>query len=214
MLVAEQPDLFKLRNVLLKTHQQALKAGQIIQGIKALMSSQQKVRSYAAVNTLIQNVVSLCRTDLNSHQIMLVLELADDLPDILLDEIQIEQVLLNLLRNSIDALQEILGKPRQLRIQTCINNKQEIQVSVHDNGSGIDEAKKDKILAPFFTTKVTGMGMGLSISRSIIEAHQGALSFSSQPDEGTRFYFSLPIINKTELYKLTTFIPVKNKLYL
>ena len=124
---------------------------------------------------------------------MLVLELADDLPDIFLDEIQIEQVLLNLLRNGIDALQEMLGKPRQLRIQTRINNKQEIQVSVHDNGAGIEETKKHKILAPFFTTKVTGMGMGLSISRSIIEAHQGVLSFSSLPDEETRFYFSLPV---------------------
>jgi len=145
---------------------------------------------------------------------MLVFELADDLPDIFLDEIQIEQVLLNLVRNSIDALQDNSAKPRQLSIHTHITKAEEIQVTVHDNGSGIDEAKKDKILAPFFTTKVTGMGMGLSISRSIIEAHQGALSFSSQPDEGTRFYFSLPIINKTELYKLTTFIPVKNKLYL
>jgi len=122
-----------------------------------------------------------------------VLELADDLPDILLDEIQIEQVLLNLLRNSIDALQEMLEKPRQLRIQTRINNKQDIQVTVHDNGLGIEEAKKHKILAPFFTTKATGMGMGLSISRSIIEAHQGVLNFSSQADEGTRFYFLLPV---------------------
>ena len=193
LLEAESPDLLKLKDVLLKTYQQALKAGQIIQGIKALVNSQQKIRSYAAINTLIHNVVSLCRTDLSRHQITLVLELADDLPDLLLDEIQIEQVLLNLLRNSIDALQEISGKPRQLRIQTRINNKQEIQVSMHDNGLGIDEAYKDKILAPFFTTKVTGMGMGLSISRSIIEAHQGALNFSSQAYEGTCFYFLLPI---------------------
>ena len=193
LLETESPDLVKLSDVLLKTHQQALKAGQIIKGIKALVSSQQKVRSYAAVNTLIQNVVSLCRNDLNSHQIALGLDLSDNLPDILLDEIQIEQVLLNLLRNSIDALQEILGKPRQLRIQTRINNNQEIQVSVHDNGSGIKEAKKHKILAPFFTTKATGMGIGLSISRSIIKAHQGDLNFSSQADEGTCFYFLLPV---------------------
>jgi len=85
---------------------------------------------------------------------------------------------------------------RQMLIQTHMKNLKQIEVKVNDNGSGIDEAQKEKILTPFFTTKPSGMGMGLSISRSIIEAHEGDLSFSSNPEEGTTFYFTLPVKRK------------------
>jgi signal transduction histidine kinase len=85
---------------------------------------------------------------------------------------------------------------RQILIQTCLKNLNEIEVKVNDNGSGIDDAQKEKILMPFFTTKSTGMGMGLSISRSIIEAHQGVFEFKSKPEEGTTFYFTLPVKKK------------------
>jgi len=77
-----------------------------------------------------------------------------------------------------------------------LKNLNEIEVKVNDNGSGIDDAQKEKILTPFFTTKSTGMGMGLSISRSIIEAHQGIFEFKSKPEEGTTFYFTLPVKKK------------------
>jgi len=85
---------------------------------------------------------------------------------------------------------------RQVLIQTCMNNLNQVEVKVNDNGSGIDEALKEKILTPFFTTKSTGMGMGLSISRSIIEAHQGVFNFNSKAEEGATFSFILPVKRK------------------
>ena len=85
---------------------------------------------------------------------------------------------------------------RQVLIQTHMKSLNQIEIKVNDNGSGIDDAQKEKILTPFFTTKPTGMGMGLSISRSIIEAHEGVLSFNSKPEEGTTFYFTLPVKRK------------------
>jgi len=111
-----------------------------------------------------------------------------------IDDVQIEQVLLNLIRNSIDALIDLPQKTqRQVRIQSHIKNHNQIEITVNDNGSGIDDAQKENILKPFCTTKPTGMGMGLSISRSIIEAHQGVLSFNSNTKEGTTFYLTLPV---------------------
>ncbi|MCK9622517.1 MAG: ATP-binding protein, partial [Methylobacter sp.] len=100
----------------------------------------------------------------------------------------------NLIRNSVNALQNLPEKQsRQLTIHSQLTPGNSIQVSVKDNGPGIDAAQKQKVLTPFYTTKAEGMGMGLSISRSIIEAHEGALRFKSEPGEGTTFYFTLPI---------------------
>jgi len=98
--------------------------------------------------------------------------LARNLPNVTIDNVQIDQVLLNLIRNSIDALKNLPKKTqRQIQIQTHMKSFNQIEIKIHDNGSGINEAQKEKIMTPFFTTKPTGMGMGLSISRSIIEAH-------------------------------------------
>jgi signal transduction histidine kinase len=131
---------------------------------------------------------------LKQNNIMLELDLAKNIPIMTIDDIQIEQVLLNLIRNSIDAMTTMpQNHPRRLRIRSHIKKLNLVEIKVNDNGSGIDDAQKEKILTPFFTTKDTGMGMGLSISRSIIEAHQGVFNFSSSPDEGTTFSFTLPV---------------------
>jgi len=107
--------------------------------------------------------------------------------------VQIEQVLLNLIRNSFDALkQKTQTKQRQLSIQSCQDNHH-IIVRIKDNGPGIEPADQAKILTPFYTSKTTGMGMGLSICQSIVKAHDGELSFNSEPGKGTTFYFSLPL---------------------
>ena len=194
---ADKTDFDQLGEILFKIHQQALKAGQIIHRMKDFVSNRKIFRTDTDINSLVENAVSLCVNDLKEGSIKLELDLAKNLPEITIDDIQIEQVLLNLIRNSIDAL--ILAprnEPRRLRIQTYMKKHDLVEVKVNDNGQGFDDAQKAKILTPFFTTKPTGMGMGLSISRSIIEAHQGFFSFSSSLDEGTTFLFTLPVKRK------------------
>ncbi|MEY3760876.1 MAG: hypothetical protein RIR39_2367 [Pseudomonadota bacterium] len=193
---AENPDLNQLGEILFKVHQQALKAGQIIHRMKDFVSSRKIHRTEMDINTLVEDAVSLCATDFKQNNIKVKLDLAKNIPDVTIDDVQIEQVLLNLIRNSIDALKDLPPKKQpKIVIQTCMKNLDQIICKVIDNGSGIDESLKEKILSPFFTTKPTGMGMGLSISRSIIEAHQGVFNFNSTP-EGTTFYVTLPIKRK------------------
>ncbi|OYV21504.1 MAG: Signal transduction histidine kinase, nitrogen specific, NtrB [Methylococcaceae bacterium NSP1-1] len=194
---ADKPDVDQLGEILFKIHQQALKAGQIIHRMKDFVSSRKIYRTDTDINFLVEDAVSLCATDFKQNNISLELDLARNLPNVTIDNVQIEQVLLNLIRNSIDALMGLPQKTqRQIQIQTHMKSFNQIEIKVHDNGSGINEAQKEKILTPFFTTKPTGMGMGLSISRSIIEAHEGVLYFNSEPEKGTTFYFTLPVKRK------------------
>ncbi|MGZ8239302.1 MAG: sensor histidine kinase, partial [Methylobacter sp.] len=122
-----------------------------------------------------------------------------NLPPVYVDQIQIEQVIINLLRNSIDALKNLPAKQqRQISIQSQLTPNDSIQVRVKDNGPGLDKDQQQKVLTPFYTTKADGMGMGLSISRSLIEAHDGTLHFNSHPGKGTTFYFTIPIRRKSD----------------
>ena len=196
---AENPDLGQLGQILFKIHQQALKAGQIIHRIKDFVSSRKIYRSDTDINSLVEDAVNLCAADFKQNNIRLELDLEKELPVATVDDIQIEQVLLNLIRNSIDALNAMpKTTQRRVLIQTHMNRLNEIVIKVKDSGSGVDDAQKEKILTPFFTTKPTGMGMGLSISRTIIEAHNGVLSFNSKPGEGATFYFTLPVKRKVK----------------
>jgi PAS domain S-box-containing protein len=196
---SEDPDLIKLREILTKTQQQALRAGGIIHRMREFVKSHSKHRSTTDINALIHDAIDLCASELRQNDIRLIFELEDNLPSIYVDQIQIEQVLINLIRNSVDALKNLSAKQeRQLTIHNHITNNKGIQVRVKDNGSGLSEEQQQKILTPFYTTKADGMGMGLSISRSIIEAHKGTLHFNSQPGKGTTFYFTLPVRRKSD----------------
>lgn len=195
---AENPDLEQLGEIMLKTHQQALRAGQIIHRMRDFVRSKTIHRTTADINTLIYDAISLCIGEFRHNSIRLRFELAKNLPVVYVDNIQIEQVIINLIKNSIDALKNLPENThRQIAIQTQLNNGNDIEIRVKDNGPGIDEAQQQKILTPFYTTKSDGMGMGLSISRSLVEAHDGVLHFNSKPEKGTTFYFTLPIRKKS-----------------
>jgi PAS domain S-box-containing protein len=197
LINAENSDLVKLAEILYKTQQQALRAGRIIHRMREFIKSHAKHRSTANVNDLIHDAVSLCIAELKQNGIKLMFELENNLPPVCVDQIQIEQVIINLIRNSVDALQNLPEKQqRQLTIHSCLTPNNSIQIRVKDNGSGLNEAQQQKILTPFYTTKTNGMGMGLSISRSLVEAHEGTLYFNSQSGKGTSFYFTLPIQGK------------------
>lgn len=201
LINTEVPDLAKLAEILYKTQQQALRAGQIIHRMREFVKSHAKHRSTADMNTLIYEAVSLCSDELRHSGITLKFELKNNLPPIYVDYVQIEQVIINLIRNSVDALQSLPAKQqRQIAIHSQLTSNNGILVRVKDNGQGLDEDQRQKILMPFYTTKADGMGMGLSISRSIIEAHDGTLYFNSQPGKGTSFYFTLPIQRKSDAH--------------
>ena len=190
----ENPDLQKLSEVIVKTKEQALRAGQIIHRMKNFCKSKSHQRSTTDINSLINECVSLCADALKHNNITLNLDLEENLPTIHVDHIQIEQVLLNFIRNSIDAFDNnTKEQPLQITIRSHLTARYEIIVQVKDNGPGIEIEQQQKILMPFYTTKTNGMGMGLSISRSLIEAHNGVLNFESEPGKGTTFYFTLPI---------------------
>jgi PAS domain S-box-containing protein len=194
LIKTEDPDLVKLTETLDKTQQQALRAGRIIHRMREFIKSHEKHRSLVDVNALIHDAVGLCIAELKQNNIKLTLDLENNLPQIFVDQIQIEQVIINLTRNSIDVLKDLPAtQQRQIIIRSQMAQNNNIQVSVKDNGLGLDEEQQKKVLMPFYTTKAEGMGMGLSISRSLIEAHEGTLYFNSKPKKGSTFYFTLPI---------------------
>ncbi|MGZ5077797.1 MAG: PAS domain-containing sensor histidine kinase [Methylobacter sp.] len=194
LINAEKPDLGRLAEILNKTQQQALRAGRIIHRMREFVKSHTKHLSTADMNNLIHEAVSLCNAELKQNNIKLSFKLENHLPRVFVDQVQIEQIIINLILNSIDALQHLPAKQqRKISIESELTAKGEIQVKVKDNGKGLDPEQQQKILTPFYTTKADGMGMGLSISRSLIEAHEGKLHFNSQPGKGTTFYFTLPV---------------------
>jgi signal transduction histidine kinase len=144
-------------------------------------------------NDLIKDVLSIIHGELESQQIELQQELDGPLPNVLGDRVQIQQVLLNLFTNAIEAM--IFGSdgPRSLSVKSQINDKEGVLISVKDSGSGIDPQNVDRIFDAFFTTKPHGMGMGLSICRSIIENHGGRLWAEPGNPRGTMFLMTLPV---------------------
>jgi two-component system sensor kinase FixL len=186
-------DTEKLAGILAKTHQQALRAGQIIHRMRDFIRSKTATRTLVCINQLIRDCIGLCSDDIKLQNIKLGLELTNDLPLVYVNEVQIEQVVLNLLRNAIEAMKDLAhDHPRRLAIHTRLDGRRFIEIRVEDNGPGIAAAELAKIMTPFYTTKKNGMGMGLSISRSLIEAHHGALRFNSLPGNGCTFYVTLP----------------------
>ncbi|MFU8788796.1 MAG: PAS domain S-box protein [Methylobacter sp.] len=190
----DTPDWAKLVEILDKTQQQALRAGRIIHRMREFVKSHSKRCSTIDINALINEAVDLCQSELKQNNVRLTFNLESNLPIVYVDPIQIEQVIINLLRNSIEALQGVSAiKQPHLTLQSCLMPDNAIKVAVKDNGPGLNDEQQQCILTPFYTTKPNGMGMGLSISRSLIEAHEGRLQFNSKPGKGTTFYFILPV---------------------
>ncbi len=197
LIKAEQPDLTKLSEVLSKTYEQAQKAGKIIHRMKDLASQRTTSRTMTSIDTLIENAVNFCAHECYQDNIQVTLELNPNIPKIAMDSVQIEQVLLNLIRNAIDALKEqVKESDKTISIQTQLNKG--LEVRVKDNGPGLTDLQKEKILMPFYTSKSSGMGMGLSISRSIIEVHGGTINFNSKLGVGTTFYLN-PASSKKQI---------------
>jgi signal transduction histidine kinase len=137
-------------------------------------------------------VIALSLCDLQRSRVVLRPELADDLPAIAGDRVQLQQVILNLLRNASDSMSEVHDRPRQLVIRTEREPDDRVRLSVQDAGVGLDPQTLDRLFEAFYTTKQDGMGMGLSVSRSIIEGHRGRLWAEPNDGAGATFSFSIP----------------------
>lgn len=191
----------QLQQWLEKAAVQAVRATEIVQRIGSYVRRGGPVQANLNINEVIQHVVLLPVLDVWAagmvHRVVPELRLEKDLPFVMADRVQIEQVLLNLIRNAMDAMSEIPTTDRHLVIKT-IRDDDYLRVSVADNGTGLSPEHMAHVFTPFFTTKSNGMGLGLSISKSIIEAHSGSLSVQSQRGIGTKFTFTLPTTNNSE----------------
>jgi len=199
LAAVDEPDLAKITKVANSVSEQALRAGKIIHRMRAFCQKQSANMTSIDINTLIKDCILLCNSDLKKHNITLNLELAEALPRLFIDAIQIEQVLINLIRNSSEALTANDNPaPKTITLSSLMLDEQNLQIQVRDNGPGIETELQNKLFMPFVTTKTEGMGMGLSICRSLIVAHKGTLSFDSLPELGTCFYITLPVIASQE----------------
>jgi PAS domain S-box-containing protein len=165
----------------------------IIDSIRAI--SKKEYRAYAplSLNELIQEVLALAETELQNHHITVRTTLNEKIPEVMADRIQLQQVILNLIKNAIEAMNSIADSSRVLHLKTEFGGSQNVVVTVQDSGTGIDPENIKRIFDRLFTTKTQGMGMGLAICRSIIEAHNGRLWAEAGVPQGSLFRISLPI---------------------
>jgi C4-dicarboxylate-specific signal transduction histidine kinase len=168
------------------------RASEVIQRIRALVKKTTPQMVALDINEVIREAISLERREMLTRQVSLRTELASALPTVLGDRIQLQQVVINLVMNAAEAMAPVTDRPRDMLIRSHQEDANEVLVAVTDSGLGIDSANVDRLFNAFFTTKPTGMGMGLSICRSIIVAHGGKLWVSPNADHGATFQFTLP----------------------
>jgi signal transduction histidine kinase len=186
----------RVMEVLQHIAEEALRAGNIIHRLKDMVRVQESHWMESDLNALIRDVEQLASVDARLHDVLLSFQLAPDLPTILADGVQVQQVVLNLIRNGIDAVEEGGGGGGEVVVRTERVGPKAVGVSVEDNGSGLSPDQEEKLFQPFFTTKSGGMGMGLSISKSIATAHRGRISFSRNPSRGMTFRLTLPTFDE------------------
>jgi two-component system sensor kinase FixL len=187
-------DLDKLATALEKLNSQSLRAGAIIERIQRFARAQESQREPLAINALLRELVKLAEGDARIHDVVITFDLATDLPAVYCDPIQIQQVALNLIRNAIDAMKALdcrLGNA--MVITSRRSGDRAIEVAVSDQGGGVADEQQKLLFKPFHTTKKDGMGMGLSICRTIIAEHGGELGFRNNVGPGATFYFTLPV---------------------
>ena len=189
MLADREPELQKILFYIINDDQRA--AG-VIQRLRSLLKKSKPERKSIDINVLINETIVLIATDAAVRNSVIKTELDNNLSIVRGDRIQLQQVLLNLISNSFDALESSLD-PREILIRTSRKDAGTIIVAVKDSGCGIPAHNMFKLFTHFFTSKPDGLGMGLSISRSIVEAHGGRLDVENNPDRGATFYFTIPV---------------------
>ena len=204
-LAGAPPNVEKARTTVERMIRDSNRASEVIHDIRALVKKTQPHHEPVALNDLIHRTLTLASGEVARYQVETRTELAADLPNVLGDRVQLQQVLLNLIINAVEAMSTITGRARVLTIRSGQREAPEaVAITVRDCGVGLDPRRAERLFDAFFTTKLDGMGMGLSICRTIITAHGGHLSNASNEDHGATFEFTLPVQEETEQVEIAT----------
>ncbi|SHN66049.1 sensor histidine kinase [Bradyrhizobium erythrophlei] len=187
------PDLDEVKDAVGEIVRDGRRASEVLKRIRAMSKNTAPERGQVDVNHAIAEVLALTRDELQRHRVAVQTDLRSKLPTIIADRVQLQQVVLNLVMNGIDAMRAVTDRPRILTVRSQLNDQGNVVVNVADSGVGLDPASRDRIFESFFTTKPEGMGMGLAISNTIIEAHHGRLWAESGSPFGAVFGFTLPL---------------------
>jgi len=192
------PNLDEGRAAVARIARDGNRASDVIGRIRALVKKSATEQAHLDINEVIQEVLGLIQTEIRKNEVVLRMKLAPDLPRILGDRVQLQQVILNLMMNGIEAMSAVTDRSRDLLIRSCRYESDKVLIAVQDSGTGLETESLDHLFTAFFTTKPKGMGMGLAISRSIIEAHGGKLWASPNDGPGATFQFTLHVGSKEE----------------
>jgi two-component system sensor kinase FixL len=192
LLAADVVDRAELREILSDIVTDDKRAGEVIRRLRALMKKGDLEYASLDLNGVVREVARLVRNDAILRNVSMSLELAPGLPRVLGDRVQLQQVVLNLVLNGLEAMREPGASERSLAIRTARVGEATVAVAVQDSGTGIDATDADRLFQPLFTTKAEGLGMGLAIARNIVDAHHGRLEAANNPEGGATFRFTLP----------------------
>jgi len=191
-LSGSPPNLEKARLTTESIVRDGTRAGAVLDRIRALFRKQAPVKDWTDVNEVIHELTAFLRNETGARRISIRAELSPALPKVKADRVQLQQVVMNLMLNGMDAMSGADVREKELVIRSQKEKEEQVLIAIEDSGAGLDPDTADKIFDPFFTTKPHGIGVGLSISRSIIESHQGRLWAAARPGGGTVFQFTLP----------------------
>jgi two-component system, LuxR family, sensor kinase FixL len=198
LLAHAQPDVTEVRSAMREIGSQALRAGEIIRKLRGLVDQQETQRTVTEINEVIEELQALTQADARHNNAYLRLVLAARLPLVNVDRIQIQQVLLNLWRNAIEALTLTTGSAREVTLTTNLTPDGHVEICICDNGDGVAPEISDRIFDPFLTTKRAGTGLGLAISRTIVQAHGGSIGYRPNHPNGACFFVHLPSMQGAE----------------
>lgn len=191
-LASDPPNLEEARAAVDSIAREGTRAGEVTRRIRAMFTKGSAERTQVQLNDVITEVTFLLQTELSKYNATLLTDLAQDLPAVQADRIQLQQVIVNLVQNGMEAMSNVTDRPRRLIVRSARNGNGSVLVAVSDSGAGLDPKDLKRIFNAFFTTKPQGMGMGLSISHSIIESHGGRLWAANNNEGGATFQFTLP----------------------
>src|SRR5580704_15521305 len=192
MLAADPPNVVGARETAKRTIRDGNRASELIMRLRALFTNKESTTEPVDLNEAAQEVIALSLSELQRNRVILRAEFADGLPVVTGDRVQLQQVILNLLKNATDAMSAVDDRPRRLHIKTELSTDDQVRLTVQDAGVGLDPQVMDRLFQAFYTTKNDGMGIGLSVSRSIIERHHGRLWAEQNDGPGASFSFSIP----------------------
>ncbi len=194
MLSTNPPNIEGARDTALRTIRDGNRASDVITRLRSFFTRNQIVNEVLDLNEAAREIIGLQMDELQRNRVIVRHEFEENLPLVRGDRVQIQQVILNLIRNASDAMKDLTNRPRLMLVMTECGNEEDVRLAVKDVGAGFDSGAAGHLFEPFYTTKADGMGIGLSLSRSIVEAHQGRIWAEPNDGPGATFALSIPAV--------------------